>query len=426
MAISPSRTAAFECLSAIDARTAFSADALAAAESSLSERDRGLCHEIVLGSLRRQIYLDRLIHKFVGEKKLDRAVRVALRIGIYQLLFLDRIPAFSAINESVELVRKAKKASATGFVNAILRRITREGLDLTFSDEVDRISVETSHPRWLIERWIGEFGSERAFEIAMANNAEPPLAFRRTARPSDVDIDAIGRPSKYVAGCRLGSGDTRRLIELEREGVIYFQDESSQLVASAATANAGEYVLDVCAAPGSKTGMLALSGRATIIAGDVTRARLATLRANLERQGVSGVELCQYDASADLPFAEAAFDMVIVDAPCSGTGTIRHNPEIRYNLAIDDVVRHSSKQLKIALNASKTLKKGGRMIYSTCSIERDENEDVIRGLLAEQPDLAVTRPDVNERFITDEGFALTFPDRDDMDGFFIAQLSRTA
>ncbi len=426
MAISPSRTAAFECLSAIDARTAFSADALAAVEPSLSEKDRGLCHEIVLGSLRRQIYLDRLIQKFVGEKKLDRAVRVALRIGIYQLLFLDRIPAFSAINESVELVRKAKKASATGFVNAILRRITGEGLDLKFSDEVDRISVETSHPRWLIERWIGEFGSERAFAIAMANNAEPPLAFRRTARHSDPDIEVIGRSSNYVAGCRLGSGDTRRLIELEREGVIYFQDESSQLVASAAAANSGEYVLDVCAAPGSKTGMLALSGRAMIIAGDVTRARLATLRSNLERQGVAGVELCQYDASAGLPFAEAAFDLVIVDAPCSGTGTIRHNPEIRYNLAIGDVVRLSSKQLKIALNASKTLKKGGRMIYSTCSIERDENEDVIRGLLAEQPDLAVTRPDVNERFITDEGFARTFPDRDDMDGFFIAQLTRTA
>lgn len=385
-----------------------------------------MCHEIVLGSLRRQIYLDRLIQKFVGEKKLDRAVRVALRIGIYQLLFLDRIPAFSAINESVELVRKAKKASATGFVNAILRRITGEGLDLKFSDEVDRISVETSHPRWLIERWIGEFGSERAFAIAMANNAEPPLAFRRTARHSDPDIEVIGRSSNYVAGCRLGSGDTRRLIELEREGVIYFQDESSQLVASAAAANSGEYVLDVCAAPGSKTGMLALSGRAMIIAGDVTRARLATLRSNLERQGVAGVELCQYDASAGLPFAEAAFDLVIVDAPCSGTGTIRHNPEIRYNLAIGDVVRLSSKQLKIALNASKTLKKGGRMIYSTCSIERDENEDVIRGLLAEQPDLAVTRPDVNERFITDEGFARTFPDRDDMDGFFIAQLTRTA
>lgn len=426
MAISPSRTAAFECLSAIDARTAFSADALAAVEPSLSEKDRGLCHEIVLGSLRRQIYLDRLIQKFVGEKKLDRAVRVALRIGIYQLLFLDRIPAFSAINESVELVRKAKKASATGFVNAILRRITGEGLDLKFSDEVDRISVETSHPRWLIERWIGEFGSERAFAIAMANNAEPPLAFRRTARHSDPDIEVIGRSSNYVAGCRLGSGDTRRLIELEREGVIYFQDESSQLVASAAAANSGEYVLDVCAAPGSKTGMLALSGRAMIIAGDVTRARLATLRSNLERQGVAGVELCQYDASAGLPFAEAAFDLVIVDAPCSGTGTIRHNPEIRYNLAIGDVVRLSSKQLKIALNASKTLKKGGRMIYSTCSIEREENEEVIRGLLTERPDLVVTRPDVDERFITDEGFARTFPDRDDMDGFFIAQLTRTA
>ncbi len=426
MAISPSRIAAFDCLSAIDARTAFSADALAAVEPSLGEKDRGLCHEIVLGSLRHQIYIDRLIQKFAGEKKLDRAVRVALRIGIYQLLFLDRIPLFSAINESVELVRKAKKASATGFVNAILRRITREDLGLKFNDDIDQIVVETSHPRWLIERWIGKFGRERTIEIARANNAEPSLAFRRTARPSDADLDELGRPSHYVSGCRLRSGDTRRLIELEREGVIYFQDESSQLVASAASPNCGERVLDVCAAPGSKTGMLALSGRALIIAGDITRTRLATLRSNLERQGVIGVNICQYDASTYLPFADSAFDLVIVDAPCSGTGTIRHNPEIRYNLAADDVARHSSKQLKIVLNASKTLKKGGRLIYSTCSIERDENEDVIRCLLAEQPDLGVIRPDVNERFITDEGFARTFPDRDDMDGFFIAQITRTA
>ncbi|MBX7056028.1 MAG: 16S rRNA (cytosine(967)-C(5))-methyltransferase RsmB [Pyrinomonadaceae bacterium] len=425
MAISPSRIAAFECLLAIDGKKAYSADALATAESSLGEKDRGLCHEIVLGSLRRQIYLDRLITKFAGAKKLDLAVRVALRIGIYQLLFLDRIPAFSAINESVELVRRAKKASATGFANAILRRITREGLELVFDDDIDRISVETSHPRWLIERWIVEFGSERAIELAQANNAEPPLAFRRTARTTNVDLDEVGRPSRYVPGCRLGTGDSRRLMELERAGVIYFQDESSQLVAAAAVANTGGSTLDVCAAPGSKTGMIRMSGRDLIVAGDLTDMRLATLRSNLERQGTQGITLCRYDAAAGLPFADNTFDVVIVDAPCSGTGTIRHNPEIRYNLTNEDFVRHSSKQLKIALNASKALKKGGRMIYSTCSIERIENEDVIAGLLAERPDLVVTRPEVNERFITEEGFARTFPDRDDMDGFFIAQLTRS-
>lgn len=424
MAISPSRIAAFECLIAIDLRTSFSSDALAGAEEKLGDKDRGLCHEIVLGSLRRQIYLDRLIAKFAGAKKLDRAVRVALRMGIYQLLFLDRVPAFSAINESVELVRRAKKASATGFVNAILRRITRVGLDLTFDDDIDKISVETSHPRWLIERWIDEFGYERTIELAHANNTEPPLAFRRTTRSRDVDLGEVGRASANVEGCLLGSGNSRRLLELERAGLVYFQDESSQLVASAVKAIEGETILDVCAAPGSKTGMIAASGGGRVVAGDVTGSRLATLGSNLEKQGVSGVRLCQYDASSDLPFADAAFDIVIVDAPCSGTGTIRHNPEIRYSLSSDDFERHSSKQLKIALNASKTLKIGGRMIYSTCSLEREENEDVIKKLLEIDPGLKVTSPKVGERFITDEGFARTFPDRDDMDGFFIAQLTR--
>jgi 16S rRNA (cytosine967-C5)-methyltransferase len=213
-------------------------------------------------------------------------------------------------------------------------------------------------------------------------------------------------------------------LELERAGLVYFQDESSQLVALAVKAIEGETILDVCAAPGSKTGMIAASGGGRVVAGDVTGSRLATLGSNLEKQGVSGVRLCQYDASSDLPFADAAFDIVIVDAPCSGTGTIRHNPEIRYSLSSDDFERHSSKQLKIALNASKTLKIGGRMIYSTCSLEREENEDVIKKLLEIDPGLKVTSLKVGERFITDEGFARTFPDRDDMDGFFIAQLTR--
>jgi len=425
MAISPSRIAAYDCLFAIDSGTAFSADALASVEPGLSEKDRGLCHELVLGSLRRQIYLDRLMAKFAGAKKLDRAVRVALRLGAYQLLFLDRVPAFSAINESVELVRKAKKASATGFVNAILRRITRESIEIAFADEIDRVSVETSHPRWLLERWVNELGQDRAFSLAAANNAEPPLAFRRTARSSGVELEDVGRPSRHVGGCRMGTGISGQLLELERAGEIYFQDEASQLVASAVRASDGESIIDICAASGSKTGTLPVSSDRLVVAGDVSWPRLVTLRSNLEHQGVVDITLCQYDAEVELPFADSTFDVVIVDAPCSGTGTIRHNPEIRYKLNEADFLRHSSKQLKIALNASKILKKGGRLIYSTCSIERGENEDVIDRLLRLRPELGVTRPTVDDRFVTSEGFARTFPDRDDMDGFFIAQLTRT-
>jgi 16S rRNA (cytosine967-C5)-methyltransferase len=426
MKISPARTAAFDILIKIETDKAFSSVMLPVFEENLSPADRGLCHELVLGALRKQIYLDKIIDAFAGGKKLDSAVRIAIRLGLYQLKFLDRIPDHSAINESVNLVQRAKKTSAKGLVNAVLRRVTREDIALEFADEIERISVERSHPRWLVERWIGLFGVDETERLAAANNEVPKLAFRFTAKSSRKDAEHAKR-SEFVEGCFIGESFDPELRKLAESGDIYFQDEASQMVASIVQLRSGENFLDVCAAPGSKTTMIAaefLNNENLIVAGDNNTSRLDFLQQNCAAQGVGFVNIVQYDAENTLPFAAESFDAVLVDAPCSGTGTIRHNPEIRYFLDEADIAELSDKQLRILENASKLVKTGGRLVYSTCSLEREENEAVCEKFMSGNKAFVKVVHDVLSRFVTDDGFARTFPHRDNMDGFFIAVFER--
>ena len=421
MKISPARLAAFDVLLRIERDRAFSSVLLPAVEERLSSADRGLCHELVLGVLRRQMYLDKVIEVFAGAKKLDTAVRIALRLGAYQLLFLDKVPAYSAINESVGLVQKAKKTSAKGFVNAILRRISEKTPVLSFADEIERISIETSHPRWLIEKWSDEFGRADAEAIAVANNVIPKTAFRVL---SDDNVEGLEK-SEFVDGCYIAASLDKELRERADRGEIYFQDEASQIVAQMVGRELGSTFLDVCAAPGGKTTQIARENRrAMIVAGDLHAARVEHLRETCHRQGVDFVTVVQYDAEVALPFADNSFDTVFVDAPCTGTGTIRRNPEIRYSLVPDDLGELPRKQLAILKNASKVVTPGGRLVYSTCSFEREENEQVIKEFESENVGFAKAVPAVPERFITADGFGRTFPHRDSMDGFFIAELRR--
>ena len=429
MKISPARTAAFDILIKIDLERAFSSILLPLFESKLDDPNRALCHELTLGVIRRQIYLDRVIEKFAGAKKLDAAVRVALRLGIYQLLFLDRIPTYSAVNESVELVGRARKTSAKGFVNAILRKVSRSTFKPKYLDEIDRIVVETSHPRWLIERWANEFGLVDARLIAEANNRPAALAFRMTARGVAVGLNrrVDWLECGLVDGCFTTERATPELLEMAEKGLIYFQDPGSQLVASAIRLEQGEWFLDVCAAPGSKTTNVAsysAANQTTIIAGDFHWKRVEHLRDNLRLQGINRADVVQYDAVDSLPFADETFDWVLVDAPCSGTGTLRRNPEIRYFLDPGDFPDCNSKQLTILKNASKVVKPGGRIIYSTCSLEREENELVCMQFANGCTGFKQVLPTVPEKFITTSGYARTLPHRDGLDGFFIAQFIR--
>ena len=427
MKISPARKAAFQALLRIEKQQAYSSVLLPQVESELSDLDRGLCHELVLGTLRRQIYLDRVIDAFAGDRKLDIEVRMALRIALYQIYFLDKIPDHAAISESVDLVQFARKTSSKGFVNAILRRSSRERPELSFVDEIERISVEHSHPRWIIEKWTADHGIERAESIARTNNETPPTWFRVLGDGTNVTRDLIERSksSEFVDGCYTATGSSSQLNELAEGDHIYIQDEASQLVAHALTIPEGGRFADICAAPGGKTGLIArLNPTVSVTACDLHESRVRFLEANCRRQGVE-IEVYQCDATRELPFDSESFDTVLVDAPCSGTGTIRRNPEIRYSLSHSDLVELPTKQLAILSNASKLVKHGGSVIYSTCSLEVEENERVAAAFLATNAEFIKKAPKVSERFFTHDGFARIWPDRDGMDGFFIAHFVRS-
>lgn len=421
MTISPARTVAFDVLSRIESDRAFSSILLPQYEANLASRDRALCHELVLGVLRRQIFLDRIIGELTRDKKLDIPVRVALRLGLYQLGFLDKVPHHAAVNESVELVQRVRHRAARSLVNAVLRRFARVPPTLVFEDETEELSVKSSHPRWLIERWVTQYGVDTAQAIAYTNNDRPKPVFRL------IDETVVTRPawepSPSVPGAFTVHNLDAELLELAGSGRIYFQDEASQLVATSVAVPSRGSLLDVCAAPGGKTGMIA-RGRdsALIVAGDLLPARVMMLKANLVKQRCARVRVLRYNAEAGLPFADATFDTLLVDAPCSGTGTIRHNPEIRYVLTPEDPIKLSRKQQRILANASKVLKPGGTLIYSTCSFEREEGEDVVRSVVAADGELSVQEPAVPREFLTTDGFARTWPHRDGMDGFFIACL----
>jgi 16S rRNA (cytosine967-C5)-methyltransferase len=349
-----------------------------------------------------------------------------MRLGAYQIMHLDKVPSYSAINESVNLVQVAGKTSAKGFVNAILRRISEKVPTLEFADDVERVSVETSHPRWLVEKWIADFGFREAEQIAAANNAIPNVAFR--AAGVGVLSETNYQPSELVEGAFIAPSIDQDLREKADAGEIYFQDEASQLVAHIASSKPNGSFLDVCAAPGGKTTQVArkyrgIAGTLTV-AGDLHESRVKLLQSTCERQKLDLVKIAQYDAENALPFADETFDTVLVDAPCSGTGTIRHNPEIRYLLRPDDFAKLAAKQRAILKNASCLVRRGGQLIYSTCSIQTEENEDVIRGFLQESPAFSLRQPGVPGRLLTDDGFARTFPHRDSTDGFFIAVLDR--
>lgn len=429
MKISPARTAAFDVLISIERDRAHSSSLLSEFEDKLSDKDKALCHEIVLGVLRKKLYLDEIIRVAGGDRRLDLEVSTALRMGLFQIHLLDRVPDHSAVTESVDLVQRARKTSAKGFVNAVLRRTIRDNIKLNYKDEIDRVAISTSHPRWLVERWIDEFDFEEAERIAAANNQRPRTSLRHTAKgiKADRPVPDGATASSLVPGCYFIDKITADVRELVDKGHLYIQDEASQLVASFIEVPKGGRFLDVCAAPGGKTGAIGARFEDSVgllIAGDVNGPRVELLKENCIRQGLSSIKVVRFDAESGLPFGPETFDSILVDAPCSGTGTIRNNPEIRYSLKPEDLPRLKKKQLAILENASKSLKVGGTIVYSTCSIEKDENEDVVREFLALRSDFIVTKPKVPDVLATKDGFIRTLNYRDNMDGFFAAVLER--
>ncbi|MBI4458492.1 MAG: 16S rRNA (cytosine(967)-C(5))-methyltransferase RsmB [Acidobacteria bacterium] len=442
---SAARKAAFEILCRVETQSAYATELLHGNHTaSLSERDAALCTELVLGTLRWQGMLDFLAQRFARAPwdSLDPEVKAALRMGLYQLRFLSRMPVRAAVYESVELVKSAGKRSATGMVNAVLRRAAQADLASLRPPAISELqwqSIELSHPAWLLERWRSRFGPAGAASLAASNN-QPPLTFLRfrTDPPSTPETENRLReqgiklgPGNFLKDCRaLLKGNIARM-EAFRRGEVVVQDEASQIVPYLLDVRAGHRVLDLCAAPGNKTAQLAQwagnSGR--VIACDLHRHRLVgiDLLGNTFRVVLDG--------TAPLPFG-SSFDRILLDAPCSGTGTLRRHPEIKWRLSPDNIGQLAESQFQLLSRAAEALAAGGRIVYSTCSLEKEENHEVINRFLSRHPNFRLIhlrseilrlRPFFHSSAlgILEADFLETFPSRDGTDGFFAAILAKT-
>lgn len=377
MAASPARKAAFEILLATETRGAYADELLHGRRlSKLSQADRGLAEELTMGVLRRRGELDAAIREVVRRplKKLDREVLWALRLGAYQLLRLDRAPAYAAVSESVELVKAAGKRSASGLANAALRKISKRG-----RDGLDELGEQANLPEWLWERWRERFGEETALGVVRAG-LTPPETFLRLSPRFDVAetierlrAEGVEVAATDVAGAYRVVGGRASASAVIAEGRAAVQDAGSQAVVALLDLKPGMRLLDLCAAPGGKTRAAAERlGEGNVIACDLHPHRLRKMR----ELGAEDVRLVATDGARGLR-AEARFDRVLVDAPCSGTGTLGRNPEIKWRLTAEDLDDLAERQKAILGAGLERVAEGGALVYSTCSLEGEENEAVV-------------------------------------------------
>jgi 16S rRNA (cytosine967-C5)-methyltransferase len=445
----PARTAAYHALRAVTMHAQDLPAALAQSRRTLTDdRDRALTAEIVTGTLRWLRSVDFLVEHFSKRRvgKVDPEVLVILRLSIYQLLHLDRVPAAAVVDDAVDLTRAARKPSATGFVNAVLRTLLRQRGKLPLPPRPERqdlgaqaayLGITHSHPDWLVRRWLDRYGFEATEAWVRFNNDTPPLMLRVNTLRATVEeaiqaLDADGvetERARYAPdGLVVTSGNPLRRAQ---DGLAFVQDEASQLVALVVQAEKGETVLDLCASPGGKTIAMAAAMRdeGTIVASDVRARRIDLLQHTVRASGARSIRIIQVDVAGSLPFGPV-FNRVLVDAPCSGLGTIRRDPDIRWRRSESDLPALASRQIDLLDRAAMAVRTGGRLVYATCSSEPEENEAVVETFLGSHPEFTlVNLRDSNlvnrlPSLVDERGFFRTLPFRDGLEAFFAAALRR--
>jgi 16S rRNA (cytosine967-C5)-methyltransferase len=423
--IAPARRAAVDALGLIDAGDVDLGAAVARTRSTLTdERDGALLLELVAGTLRMRNAIDYQLEQRVSRPlaRLDAAVLRILRLSGYQLLYQSRLPASAVINDAVHLTRRAGKSSAAGLTNAVLRALSRNRHRLTWpgrDDIAEHLSIVHSHPRWLVERWLGRYG-EASTEAWLTFNNRPAamcLAVNRHATSREDLAKALSlsgvetRPTtrarhglEVVAGRALNTDAFTR-------GHFVVQDEASQLIAGLVEPRSSDRVLDLCASPGGKT--LALSATAgSVVACDARPNRVRLLARTLERCRVPNAAVLLVPADGELPFLPGSFDIVLIDAPCSGLGTVRRDPDIRWRRSPSDLDRFAAAQRALIARSADLVKRGGALVYATCSSEPEENDDVVQAFVAIRDDFSLQHRHQ------------TLPFRDGLEAFFGAVLRR--
>ncbi|MFS0861437.1 16S rRNA (cytosine(967)-C(5))-methyltransferase RsmB [Fredinandcohnia sp. 179-A 10B2 NHS] len=406
-------------------------------------KDVGLLTEIVYGSIQRRDTLDFFLVPFLKKtKKLDLWVRILLRVSLYQMVYLDRVPERAIFFEAVEIAKKRGHSGIASLVNGVLRSIQRQGLPSldSISDPVERLSVETSHPRWLVERWVQQIGIDEARKMCEMNSVPP----EQTARVNSMILsrdEAIKRLKNEGVECEVGAVSVDaikavkgNLVQTQafEDGLFTIQDESSMLVARALSVEEGDRVLDSCAAPGGKTTHIAevLNNTGMVHSLDLHEHKVRLINDQVSRLHLDNVQAQAIDSrKAGELFELESFDKILVDAPCSGFGVIRRKPDIKHAKKESDSTRLAAIQLEILTEVSSLLKKGGILVYSTCTIDQEENEAVVKAFLEKNPGFDLddgikeALPEVVHPYIKNGQIQL-FPHYFGTDGFYIARLRK--
>ena len=418
------RFAAIKTVYAVETEGAYANVALAQIlrQENLNDLDRRFCTEIVYGTVKAGASLDWKISRYVS-REVDAKTLAILRVGFYQLFFMDRVPNSAAVNESVEIAKSFVSVGASKFVNGVMRAAVRNPHKSDFP--AGDLALNTFHPAWLVKLFVEEFGAETAEKICAANNVEPPLCLRvNFLKATRAEIlaelaktGAVAEESKLAPEgiiCRKhGALDKFKPL---KTGTCQVQDESSMLAAQILDPRENEFVIDCCAAPGGKTTHIAelMKNRGRIVAADIYETKIEHIRQNAARLGIKIIEPVLLDAREIGDKFPAQADKVLVDAPCSGLGVIRRKADIRWKKTPDEIAELPKLQREILESAAKTVKTGGALVYSTCTIIRRENEDIVENFLADHKNFALAE----KKFL--------LPHVDGTDGFFVAKMIREA
>lgn len=416
-------------------------------KSRLEKNDAGLATELVYGTISRlntlDYYLDKSVNKGIG--KLQPWVRALLRLSLYQIVYLDRIPDHAVVSEAVNLAKRRGHQGISGMVNGVLRNMLRQKDSLVIQGDMPaaaRISLLHSHPEWLVERWISQYGVETAEAICAANNEPPAVSIRVNTTMisrehmlielNDNGLDAQPSPLSPYGIVVKGAGNMA-LTDWYRDGMISIQDESSMLVAEAVAPKPGMKVLDCCAAPGGKTTHMAelMNDDGHIVANDIHAHKGKLITDQALRLGLNSVQVVTGDAmQLGLQYEPASFDRILLDAPCSGLGVIRRKPDLKWGKTPQDIKEIAALQLQLLESVSRLLRPGGILIYSTCTIEPQENEGVVTAFLDSHSDYGIAEDGLGtlgrlaERSLVRAGGIQILPQHYHSDGFYIARLRK--
>lgn len=402
--------------------------------------DRAFYTALVYGTIEKKINLDYIIAMFSGRAldKLDKEILVILRMGVYQILYMGSVPDHAACNECVELCKKKGKKSASGFVNAVLRETIRKKESIAYPDReketVKYLSVMYSYPQWLCEMWLKDYGAEKCEALLSALNVAPEMTLRVNPLKSSVEEILIwlgengikaekGRYAKNAV--KLLQACPVSALDILKDGRVYVQDEASQLCAEILDARTGDTVIDTCSCPGGKSFSIALNmnNEGRVFSFDLHGNKLSLVEKGARRLGIDIIETKEQDGSSYLKELEQKADRVLVDAPCSGLGVIAKKPDLRYKER-SALERLPEIQYRILNASSSYVKKGGILVYSTCTVNKRENEDNFVKFLNENPEFEALDFDLGNGICSENGMLTLYPDTHGTDGFFISRAKR--